>query len=77
MDDTIEQLGAAFDLLMRWLELVVRLHPEVKEDVEKLARTLRQNLKFRMKLGLDPRCSPKLAEHMTCTRKQAKALAGK
>ena len=77
VDDTIERLGAAFDLLMRWLELVVRLHPEVKEDVEKLARTLRQNLKFRMKLGLDPRCSPKLAEHMTRTRKQAKALAGK
>ena len=77
VDDTIERLGAAFDLLMRWLELLVRLHPDVKEGVEKLARTMRRDLKFRMKLGLDPKSSPKLAEHMKSTRKHAKALAGK
>ena len=70
-------MGAAFDLLMRWLQLVVRLHPEVKEDVEKLARTMRRDLKFRMKRGLDLRCSPKLAADMKRTLSQAKKLAGK
>ena len=54
VDHTIERLGAAFDLLMRWLELLARLHPDVKDGVEKLARTMRRDLKFRMKLGLDP-----------------------
>lgn len=76
VDDTIERLGAAFDLLMRWLGLVVRLHPEVKGDVEKLARTMRRDLKFRMKRGLDPRCSPKLAADMKRTLSKAKELAG-
>ena len=77
VDDTIERLGAAFDLLMRWLGLAVRVHPEVKEGVEKLARTMRRDLKFRMKLGLDPKSSPKLAEHMKHTLNQAKELVGK
>ena len=34
LDDTTERLGAACDLLLRWLGLVVRLYPEVKEDVK-------------------------------------------
>ena len=77
VDDTIERLGAAFDLLMRWLGFAVRVHPEVKEDVEKLARTMRRDLKFRMKLGLDPKSSRRLAEYMKHTLNQAKELAGK
>ena len=77
VDDTIERLGAAFDLLMRWLGFAVRVHPEVKEDVEKLARTMRRDLKFRMKLGLDPKSSPKLAKDMKHTLNQAKELVGK
>ena len=78
VDETIERLGAAFDLLMRWLEFLVRLHPDVKEGVEKLARIMRRDLKFRKKMAqVDPRCSPKLAEQIKRTLKQAKALAGK
>ena len=77
VDDTIERPGAAFDLLMRWLGFAVRVHPEVKEDVEKLARTMRRDLKFRMKLGLDPKSSRTLAEYMKHTLNQAKELVGK
>ena len=77
VDHTIERLGAAFDLLMRWLEFIVRLHPDVKEGVEKLARIMRRDLKFRMKRGLDPKSSPKLAKDMKHTLNQAKELAGK
>ena len=77
VDDTIERLGAAFDLLMRWLGLAVRVHPDVKEGVEKLARTMRRDLKFRMKLGLDPKSSRTLAEYMKHTLNQAKELVGK
>ena len=77
VDDTIERLGAAFDLLMRWLELVVRLHQEVKEDAQELARTIKLDLEFKMEMGLDRRCSPKLSELMKRTANQAKELAGK
>ena len=77
VDDTIERPGAAFDLLMRWLGLAVRIHPEVKEDVGKLTGTMARDFEFRMEMGLDRRCSPKLAEHMKRTLSQAKELVGK
>ena len=76
MKETIDRLGAAFDLLMCWLGLAVRVHPEVKEDVEKLAKALRRDLKLRIEQGLDPRISPRLDEHMERTLNQA-GLAGK
>ena len=40
LKDTIERLGSSFDLLMCWLGLMVKLHPEVKEDVAKLAKRM-------------------------------------
>lgn len=53
VDGTIERLGAAFNLLMRWLGLMVRLYPEVKKGVEKLARLMRRDLKGSMKRTLN------------------------
>ena len=76
VDDTIERLGAAFDLLMRWLGLAVRVHPEVKEEVEKMATKVMLHLEFRMKQGLDPKSSRRFAEYMKDTLNQAKELAG-
>ena len=77
VDDTIERLGAAFDLLMRWLGLVVRVHPEAKEEVEKMATTVMLHLEFRMEQRWDPESSRRIAEYMKDTLSQAKKLAGR
>ena len=77
LDDTIERLGAAFDLLLGWLRLVVRLHPEVKEDVVDIATTVgrldRGTKEERVRVTASFR---KLAEHMHRTGTQARMLAG-
>ena len=77
LDDTIERLGAAFDLLLGWLELVVRLHPEVKEDVVDVAKTVgRLDRGIREERGPVTASFRKLAEHMRRTVTRAKELAG-
>ena len=77
VDDTTERLGTTFEMLVRWLECIGRVHQEVKEDAQELARTIKLDLEFKMEMGLDRRCSPKLSELMKRTPNQAKELAGK
>ena len=76
-DDTLERLGAAFELLLRRLGLVVRVQPEVKEDVVDVAATAgrsgRGTKEERRRVTASFR---KLAEHMRRTVTQAKELAG-
>ena len=69
--------GAAFDLLLRWLELVVRLHPEVREDVVDVATTVgRLDRGIKEERGRVTASFRKLAEHMRRTVTQARGLAG-
>ena len=77
LDDTIERLGAAYDLLLRWLGLVVRLHPEVKEDVKDVAtREVMLDLARMEKRGGDTASFRKLTEHIRRAVSQGKELAG-
>ena len=74
VDDTIERLGAAFDLMLRWLEFVVRLHREVKENVAKVATELMVSLEFTIAKTPRPGGATKLAEHLRRTQNQARTM---
>ena len=77
LDDTIERLGAAFDLLLRWLGLVVTFLPEVREDVVDVATTVgRLDRGTKERRGRVTASFRKPAEHMHRRGTQAKELAG-